>query len=119
MDEKITIIEGPPPTFEPVNDSWVMGLPESPVFGQVVLTRLRTFNGPAMVERCHHAWRNQQPIHLEYRKSDGLIQSAPIIASRFMEVDEGHLLHLWIRLTNEEVEVQVGYEDDPKDDDEG
>jgi hypothetical protein len=118
MDEKITIIEGPPPTFEPVNDSWVIGLPESPIYGQIVLTRLRTFNGPAMIERCNHAWRNHQIINLEYRKSDGLIQKDPIIAARFMEVDEGHLLMLWIRLVNDEVEVQVGFEDDLSDDDE-
>ncbi len=30
MDEKITIIEGPPPIFEQVSDGWAMGLNESP-----------------------------------------------------------------------------------------
>ena len=30
MDEKITIIEGPPPIFEQVNDAWAMGLNERP-----------------------------------------------------------------------------------------
>jgi hypothetical protein len=28
MDEKITIIEGPPPVFEAVNDGWALGLNE-------------------------------------------------------------------------------------------
>ena len=51
MEEKITIIEGPPPTFEDVSEDWVMGLNESPTLADVALTRLRTFNGPSLVER--------------------------------------------------------------------
>ena len=43
MDEKITIIEGPPPIFEHVNDGWAMGLNESPTLSIPALTRLRTF----------------------------------------------------------------------------
>ena len=31
MEDKITIIEGPPPIFEHVNDGWALGLNESPV----------------------------------------------------------------------------------------
>ena len=37
MDEKITIIEGPPPTFEEVNESWVLGLNESPILADIAL----------------------------------------------------------------------------------
>jgi hypothetical protein len=52
MDENsITIIEGPPPVFEPTRDGWSLGLGEGPHMGLTVLTRLRTFNGPALVER--------------------------------------------------------------------
>jgi hypothetical protein len=117
MDDKITIIEGPPPTFEAVSDGWVLGLNESPNLGEIAVTRLRTFNGPALVERCHRAWRNKQPIHLEFRTEDGFEQQAPIVAARYLETDEGHLLILWIRLTDEEVEYEWGYEDDLGDSD--
>ena len=116
MDDKITIIEGPPPTFEAVNEGWVMGLNESPTLADVVLTRLRTFNGPALVERCYRAWHQRQTINLEFRTSDGLERLAPIVAARYLEVDEGHLLLLWVRLNDEEVELELGYDDDVGDD---
>src|SRR5512137_2922765 len=98
MDEKITIIEGPTPVFEVVGDGWVQGLHESPTLANMALTRLRTFNGSALVERCHRAWRNQQYIPLEFRSSDGLIQDVPIVAARTVESDEGQMLMLWVRL---------------------
>ena len=116
MDDKITIIEGPPPTFEAVNEGWVMGLNESPTLADVVLTRLRTFNGPTLVERCYRAWHQRQTINLEFRTSDGLERLAPIVAARYLEVDEGHLLLLWVRLNDEEVELELGYDDDVGDD---
>ena len=118
MDDKITIIEGPPPTFEAVDDGWVLGLNESPSLGQIAVTRLRTFNGPALVERCHRAWRNQQPISLEYRTVDGLEEQAPIVAARYIDTESGHVLVLWVRMTDEEVELELGYEDDYGDEDE-
>jgi hypothetical protein len=118
MDDKITIIEGPPPTFEAVSDGWVLGLNESPNLGEIAVTRLRTFNGPSLVERCHRAWRNKHAIQLEFRSEDGLEHQAPIVAARYVETDEGHLLILWIRLTDEEVEFELGYEDDLGDGDE-
>ena len=117
MEDKITIIEGPPPTFETVNDGWVLGLNESPSLGEIAVTRLRTFNGPALVERCHRAWRHQQSINLEFRTEDGFEQQAPIVAARHLETDEGHLLILWVRLTDEEVELELGYDDDYGDPD--
>ena len=112
MDDKITIIEGPPPTFEAVDDGWVLGLNESPSLGEIAVTRLRTFNGPALVERCDRAWRHQQPIQLEYRTTDGIQQQAPIVAARYIETEAGHVLILWVRLTDEEVELELGYEED-------
>jgi len=115
MDEKITIIEGPPPTFESVNDGWVTGLLESPSLADIAVTRLRTYNGPALVERCHRSWRNQSSILLEYRTSDGLEQQAPIVAARTLEVDDGQVLLLWVRINNDEVELELGYDDDPGD----
>jgi hypothetical protein len=118
MDEKITIIEGPPPTFEEVNESWALGLNESPILADIALTRLRTFNGPALVERCHRAWRSQEPIHLEFRTTEGLERRAPIVAARTTHTDEGDVLLLWVRLENEGAELELNYEDDNDADDE-
>jgi len=125
MDEdKITIIEGPPPTFESVGDGWALGLNESASLSEVALTRLRTFNGPALVERCLRAWRIKNTIHLEYRGVDGLENMAPILAARALDVEEGQVLLLWVKLDSEEAELEIGYgdeaddlNDDPSDDD--
>jgi hypothetical protein len=119
MEDKITIIEGPPPTFEAVEEGWALGLNESPYLADIAVTKLRTFNGPALVERCHRAWRHQENITLEYRTPEGLENSAPIIAARHVEVDEGNLLILWVRLMNDEIELELGYDDgyDEEDDD--
>ncbi len=118
MDDKITIIEGPPPTFETVAEGWVLGLNEGQKLGSIAVTRLRTFNGPALVERCHRAWHNQQTIQLEYRSSDGLENQTPIVAARSIETEEGHLLELWLRVVDDDVELQLGYDDDLDDDNE-
>lgn len=115
IEDKITIIEGPPPTFEAVNDGWALGLHESPRLYEIVLTRLRTFNGPALVERCHRAWRNKQQIHLEFRSDEGLEQQAPITAARNLTTDAGDMLLLWIRLDSEEVELELQFTDDELD----
>ena len=112
MDDKITIIEGPPPIFEHVNDGWAMGLNESPCFTVPALTRLRTFNGPALVERCYHAWRSNVPIRLHYRNDLGLVQTAPILAARNVETPEGHVLLLWVYLDREKVEYTLDSGDD-------
>ncbi|MFC2055211.1 hypothetical protein ACFLV7_13095 [Chloroflexota bacterium] len=116
MEEKITIIEGPPPTFESVSEDWVLGLNESPTLADFALTRLRTFNGPSLVERCYRAWTNQETIRLEFRGQDGLKYDAPILASRALDVEDGQLLLLWVRLDKEGVELEVGYDDDFGDD---
>jgi hypothetical protein len=115
MDEKITIIEGPPPTFEEVTDNWVLGLNESPSLADIAVTHLRTFNGPALVERCYRAWHNQQPIHLEFKTPDGLEQRAPIVAARHVETEEGDVLILWVRIANDDMELELDYDDDYDD----
>jgi hypothetical protein len=118
MDDKITIIEGPPPTFEAVSDGWVLGLNEGPNLAEIAVTRLRTFNGPALVERCYRAWHNQQSIQLEFRTPEGLERQAPIVAARHVDIDEGHLLVLWLRLVDEEIGFELDYEDDDSEDNE-
>ena len=111
MEDKITIIEGPPPTFEAIPDLWVHGLTEGLTQTEMVFTRLRTFNGPALVERCHRAWRNHRDIQLEYRTMDGLPAEAPIVAARYTTTQEGDMLFLWLRLTDEHIQLEIDYED--------
>jgi hypothetical protein len=110
--EKITIIEGPPPTFEVVGEAWLLGLVEGPSAPQVALCRLRTFNGPALVERCYRAWRDSQGVQLEYRADDGLTQQAPVVAARWIEADQGQVLMLWVRMDADDVEVEIDFEAD-------
>jgi hypothetical protein len=119
MDEakKITIIEGPPPTFELPNQGWAYGVSDSSTLAGVALTRLRTANGPSLVERCYKAWHKQESINLEFRTPDGLHQQAQIVAARNTQVPEGDLLMLWVRLPAEDLELEIGYEEDMDDDD--
>jgi len=112
MDDKITIIEGPPPTFDPVGDGWALGLNESPALYYVVLTRLRTYNGEALVERCSRAWRHNHTMHLEYRGIDGLENKAPILAARTLKGHEGQLLYLWVRLEQGLDNLNADFDDD-------
>jgi hypothetical protein len=115
MDDKITIIEGPPPVFEPVQDGWALSLGEGPHLPLTVLTRLRTFNGPALVERCYRRWHVNEPIHLQYRNDMGLEEIAPIVAARSIETDDGQLLLLWVQLDPQKVRIELepGDEDGP------
>jgi len=112
MEDKITIIEGPPPTFEEITDGWALGLSEGSMLGDIAVTRLRTYNGPALVERCYRAWHGRQTIQLEYRTSDGLLNQAPIVAARYVDSDDGQLLLLWVRLIDDQVELELGYFED-------
>jgi hypothetical protein len=115
LDDKITIIEGPPPTFEEVNDGWALSLHESPSLSDIMVTRLRTFNGPALVERCYRTWKQHAAMHLEYRSMDGLPQTAPIVAARTVDVSDGQMLILWIVIENDEVHLEFGYNEDDDD----
>jgi hypothetical protein len=107
MDDKITIIEGPPPVFEAVNDGWALGLNESAALSVPALTRLRTFNGPALVERCYRAWKAKSPINLHYRNDMGM--------ARNVDTPEGHVLLLWVYLDSEKVEYELDAGDDDTD----
>ncbi len=112
MDDKITIIEGPSPTFELIPDIWVHGLVEGALQAEVVATRLRTFNGNELVERCQRAWGKQQTIHLEYRTQEGLPAEVPIVAARNFETDEGDMLLLWVRFPDDSIEFGFDIADD-------
>ena len=111
MDDKITIIEGPTPAFEVVQDGWALGLNEGPFVYDLAVTRLRAFNGPALVERCHKAWKNQSSMTLEFRNDLGMAEEATIMAARALETDGGHVLILWIRREPEETETELDFND--------
>ena len=102
-DTKITIIEGPTPTFEIVYDGWANGIIDGPSQASVALTRLRTANGPALVERCYRAWNRQDAMNLEFRATDGYPQELPTVAARATETDQGDMLMLWVRLPESEL----------------
>ncbi|RME89689.1 MAG: hypothetical protein D6770_03950 [Anaerolineae bacterium] len=120
-NRKITIIEGPPPIFEPVQDAWVLSLTEcSQNKGShpwiPAVTRLRTFNGPALVERCYRAWRDGETIRLHFRDAMGLEQSVPILAARSVDTEEGQVLLLWVRVDPAEIEMAFDSDEGAEDD---
>ena len=120
--EKITIIEGPSPMFELIPMGWATSIVEGVVPANVALTRLRTFKGVELVERCHRSWRKQDAINLEYRNQEGLATEVPIVAARFSDTEEGQMLLLWVRLSESEFELAFDddfddFEDDDTDDD--
>jgi len=120
MEEKITIIEGPTPVFEDISDDWAFGLNESPNLYGTTFTQVRTFNGPALVERCHRAWKNHATIFLHYKNEFGEEEKTPIVAARSVASDEGQVLLLWLRElpTLEDLKELVnGFNDDEYDDD--
>jgi hypothetical protein len=119
MDDKITIIEGPTPTFEPLQEdpltgmqAWTAGILESPFLYDMAHTTLRTFNSWSLVERCKQTWQNKSTMYLEYRDRIGLTKQTPILAARAVSVDEGDLLILWVRRDPREEETETDFDDE-------
>ena len=100
--EFITIIEGPTPEFTSHNNLWALSLLEGAGQIGLDLCRLRTFNGPGLVERCRNAWSEGRPVVLDYPNRLGLRQHVQVIAARAEESEEGGLLHLWTRALDAE-----------------
>jgi hypothetical protein len=120
MEDKITIIEGPTPVFEDINDGWAIGLNDSPILYDTIFTQVRTYNGPALVERCHRAWKKQSSIYLHFTNEDGLEEKAPIVAARSITSDEGQVLLLWLRQlpTYDDIkDLAEGFNDEEDDED--
>ena len=117
MDErKITIIEGPPPTFQAAADDWAFALVEGPSLSQIAVTEVRALNGPALIERCYRAWRKREPIHLEFRRPDGLVQEVPIVAAHYAQMDEADVLRLWVAVDNPDIQVTYDFVDEATED---
>jgi hypothetical protein len=95
--EFITIVEGPEPAFMPHNDTWVLSVLEGAKFIGLEQCRLRTFDGPGMVERCRNAWTEGRPVFLDYPNRLGLRRQVLVAAARWGEIQEGMLLYLWVR----------------------
>lgn len=95
--EFITIVEGPEPEFLEHNDIWVLSILEGAEYIGLERCRLRTFNGPALVRRCQDAWSEGRPVMLDFPNRLGLRRQVEIAAARAESVDEGDLLHLWVR----------------------
>ena len=114
--ELISIIEGPPPQFQFVDDPSLLGFQNTQGPFEVARTDTRTFNGPKMIDRCRNAWAQKRAVMLEYRDMDGLKQRVEICGIRFDKLDEGTLLQIWVRMP---VEMQlIELEDDDEQDEE-
>jgi hypothetical protein len=121
MDNKITIIEGPTPNFDSVEtdfvmgiNGWTAGLSEGPYLYDTAKTTLRTFNGAALIDRCHKAWENKATMFLEYRDPIGMKKELPIVAARTIGAEEGDLLILWVRTEpeeDEEEDIDIDFDD--------
>ncbi len=123
-ERKITIIEGPTPEFEPVQedaaDYWAGALEGPSPQSYIAVTRVRAFNGPALVERCYRAWRKRREgMYFEFRTPLGLVQRVPIVAVRYVPTEEGDVLLLWVVLPLEVMEqLTQGRGDEDEDLDE-
>ncbi len=95
--ELITIVEGPEPQFGAHDDTWALSLLEGPRHVGLEHCPLRTFNGPAMVERCRDAWEQGRPVLLDFPNRLGLRRRLPVAAARYEAIPEGMVLHLWVR----------------------
>jgi len=96
--ETITIVEGPPPEFQPVPDSWPLSVYEDRKPYQSAVCQMRTFSGPKLLERCQRAWEQDRPVKLDFPDGAGLRRQLYVVAARWTEVEEGHVLHLWVQL---------------------
>ena len=94
----ITIVEGPPPEFQPVPDGWSQEVIEGLDWKPVALVEMRAFDGPKLVKRCTDAWAEGRPARLDCPLDDGQRAELDIIAVRWKAVPEGHKLYLWVRL---------------------
>ncbi len=95
----ITIVEGPPPEFQDVQNEWAWGVLEGADEGEIALCEMRAFNGPALVKRCQDAWREGRPARLDFPTGEGGERGElDIVAIRWEAVDEGHKVYVWVKI---------------------
>ena len=105
MSNKITVLEGPTPTFEPIEDAqvrgstttWTAGILEGPYLYTMAMTTLRTFDSESLIDRCTRAWQQNLTMFLEYRDEIGLTKQVPIMAARALNFEEGDAIQLLVR----------------------
>jgi hypothetical protein len=95
--EFITIVEGPPPTFQPAQETWVHSLSGGVVAHEITTCQTRTLKCTALSERCRRAWQAGRPVLLDFPDEIGLRRQLEVIAIRCKELPEGTLLHVWTR----------------------
>tara|TARA_B100001964_G_scaffold57610_1_gene65212 strand:+ start:8114 stop:8539 length:426 start_codon:yes stop_codon:yes gene_type:complete len=98
--EKITIVEGPTPDFEPNSEPCILAMSEGPEIPYTTRCILRTFNGGDLLNRCRTAWEQGRAAYLEFTNMSGITEEALILAARLGEVEAGEVLNLWVRLEN-------------------
>jgi hypothetical protein len=96
--ETITIVEGPPPEFKPMPDLWPLSIYENIEPYHLAVCQMRTFNGPKLLGRCQRAWSQSRPVRLDFPDGTGMRKQLNVVAARWTEVEEGHVLHLWVQL---------------------
>jgi len=54
-----------------------------------------------MVERCRSAWSEDRLVKLDFPDQAGQRHQVSVVAARWSEMPEGHLLHLWVQVPTE------------------
>lgn len=108
---KIEVIEGPAPIFAPIEatagnqtegNNFIFALcAERAGTGQPLVpfvTRLRSYNAPALSERCHQAWQRQEDMVFVYQDEElGMSgQKVLILAARATKIEDIDALILWV-----------------------
>jgi hypothetical protein len=113
--EMISIIEGPPPEFLLAQDAWSLSVWEGEMPRAVGVCQMRTFNAQTLMDRCHRAWNEGRPVHLDFPQMDGLRQEVEVLAAKPGRVEEGDLIYLWVAIPREAALIT----DDEESDDDG
>jgi hypothetical protein len=113
--EMISIIEGPPPEFLLAQDAWSLSVWEGQMPRAVGVCQMRTFNAQTLMDRCHRAWNEGRPVHLDFPQMDGLRQEVEVLAAKPGRVEEGDLIYLWVAIPREAALIT----DDEESDDDG
>jgi len=79
------------------------------------MCELRTYGGESIVERCQNAWREGRPVRLDFPDRLRMRRQLDVVAMRLTSIDEGPLLHLWLRVTDDTLEEDDEFDDEEDD----